>query len=84
MNTLCFYINVATSRKNGFGNIEINDTEDSHWIFGVPDFSSTIITNGISYRHELQLQAINCHHCGNYIHSSQIGLPSTILCDCHE
>jgi hypothetical protein len=85
MNTLCFYINVATSRKNGFDNQEIRDTEDPHWVFGVPDFSSTIITNGFSSdRAELQLQAVNCNHCGNYIHSSVMGLPSIILCDCHE
>ena len=79
--TICFYINAATSRKNGFGNQEVNDTDDPHWIFNIPRFDQVVISYNSSDYAEVQLQAINCEHCGNYVATQMNGLPENILCE---
>lgn len=83
MRTLCFYINVADSRKNGFANQEENDTENPHWIFSVPDLTSKCINSHTNYDVEVTLQAVNCDKCGGYHYSNKIELvPPKILCSC--
>lgn len=82
MNTLCFYINVADSRKNGFGNQEENNTAHPHWIFSIPDFRSKCI-NSQNCSFEITLQAVNCEICSGYHHSNKFELlPRKILCSC--
>jgi hypothetical protein len=82
MRTICFYINVASSRKNGFDNQEMNDTDDPHWMFSIPRFDQDIITNGFAEHYEVSMQAINCNRCGDYeISGSTVGFPQ---CRCHE
>ena len=50
-------IHQAFSRKNGFDGICENDTTDEHWSF------DTLGEN-------IQVQAVSCHICGEYIHSN--------------
>lgn len=66
MKTICFYINVASSRKNGFANQEVNDTNHPHWIFTIPRFDQDIISYGFADYYEVSMQAINCSRCGEY------------------
>lgn len=81
--TLNFYINVAKSRKNGFDGQEDLDSDDPHWIFFIPDFKESIVTNDdMGYAYEVSLQAINCITCGNYEYANTMGLPDTIMCQC--
>lgn len=83
MNTLCFYINVADSRKNGFGNQEENNTEHPHWVYSVPDMRSKCINSENNHNVEITLQAVNCEKCGGYHHSNKFELvPQKILCSC--
>lgn len=74
-----FFINVATSRKNGFDKQEEDDTEDPHWIFYIPRFDEEIITNNFADRSEVCMQAVNCRKCGDYQNTYTQGCP---ICNC--
>lgn len=85
MRTICFCINMADSRKNGFGHQEENDTEHPYWIFSIPDFRSKCIHSGGRHHHEveMELKAVNCEKCGGYHYSEKIEcIPLKILCTC--
>lgn len=82
--TVCFYINVARSRKNGFDGHEEHDTDHSEWVFCIPRFDAEIISSmdDFGYRYEVSLQGINCYKCGEYEYCRQIGAPDIIRCKC--
>jgi hypothetical protein len=69
-------IKEAMSRANGYGGININSDVGSHWSFG------------FTHNNErLQLQAVNCFRCGNYlifngIHNNHYQNLNNIICQC--
>jgi hypothetical protein len=63
LNLICAGFN----RANGFLQREDENSEDEHWSFSAGDTE------------KLQLQAINCNLCGEYIHTNCI-----MYCDIHE
>lgn len=71
---MLWYIDNSSSRKNGFEGMAVSEepeTEDPHWIFVIP--------------FQVQMQAITCKKCGNYIISNTIWdiHPSHwIICSC--
>jgi hypothetical protein len=83
-NTICFYINAAKSRKNGFDGSEELDTNDPHWVFFIPSFREEVISSDIIVAYEVALQAVSCPCCGNYEFANTRSLPENILCSCPE
>lgn len=81
--TICFYIDVADSRKNGFNGHEETDTDDPHWIFFIPKFTNDVIytDHDFGYDYEVSLQGISCPFCGEYEHANS-HIPNNILCKC--
>ena len=66
------------SRANHFGNHPNYTDDEEGWVFG---FGSEHPTEYI------QLQAINCYYCGNYIqhtHYYELNYPKRIYCSCPE
>jgi hypothetical protein len=64
--------NMVLSRANNFDNYPYYSNNDEHWGFGA------------SLDEKIELQAINCYYCGNYIlHSGDYTLFSdNIYCKC--
>jgi hypothetical protein len=82
--TINFYVNVASSRKNGFDGQEENETDHPQWIFYIPRFDQDIICShyGYGYPNEISLQAVNCPICGGYHHCQRLSIPENIRCKC--
>jgi len=68
-------ISHSMSRRNGFNSQEEFDTVEEQWVWAPNN----------SYE-KLQLQAVNCSICGNYISVSnpEFPLPDRILCNCND
>lgn len=68
-------ISHSMSRRNGFNSQEDFDTVDEHWVWAPNN----------SYGN-LQLQAVNCSICGNYISVSNPDFPLSdyIQCNCND
>ena len=67
-------ISRSMSRRNGFNSQDEDDTVCEHWVWAPNN----------SYDDNLQLQAINCLECGNYIRVSDenFTLIAAIRCNC--
>jgi len=63
-------IDQAFSRKNGFDGICENDTTDQHWSFD-------------TLRETVQLQAVSCHICGEYIASGALYYENNLRQQCN-
>ena len=69
-------ISYSMSRRNGFNSQEEDDTVCEHWSWSLNN----------SYDDNLQLQAVNCSVCGNYICVSDPNFPliDCIQCNCDD
>jgi hypothetical protein len=69
-------ISCSMSRRNGFNSQEIIDTVCEHWVWSPNN----------SINDKLQLQAVNCSTCGNYICVTDTNFPliDRIQCKCHN
>lgn len=70
------------SRKNGFGGIEIEDSEDEHWTFSIHDYDDSVVYKNARVMREwcrtiqtvddrrivwFNMHGWNCTRCGNFM-----------------
>lgn len=69
-------IKLSMSRRNGFNGQDSFDTVCDHWVWQ----PNTLLGD------KLQLQAVNCPDCGNYVCVSLVTfpLPERIRCSCYN
>jgi hypothetical protein len=75
-------IDSASSRKNGFGGLDMHDTEDEHWMFEYVECVRDEF--GTTFAGIYSFEGWNCGTCGNYIPcpfvTGQRDMPRNIVC----